>query len=84
MFYISRGRRIPLMLPRLGETSALFTLVAAWRPLKHHLCSPGWQQEEQPHTGQALDLLAPSMTTRPLVIRQGRGRLNHQGAGEVM
>lgn len=55
------GRHIPLMLLRLGETSALFTLVAARRSLKHHLRSPRLRREEQPHTGQALDL----PTSRP-------------------
>lgn len=72
------------MLPRLEETSALFTLVAAWRPLKHHLWSLNPRQEEQPHTGQALDLLVLSTTTQPLVIHQGRGCLKHRGAGEVL
>lgn len=41
-----------------GKTAALFTLVAAPRPLKHHLCSPSPRREERPRTGQAPALLA--------------------------
>lgn len=84
MFYISRGRRIPLMLPWLGETSALFTLVAAQRPLKASPLPP------QPTVGGAAVHGAgpappdPSTPTWPLVIQQGRGHSHHQGMAEVL
>lgn len=84
MFYISRGRRIPLTLPWLRETSALFTLVAAQRPLKASPLLP------QPTAGGAAAHGAgpgppdPGTPTWPLVIQQSRGHLNHQGTGEVL
>lgn len=76
------AQRIPLMLPWLGETSALFTLGAAQRPLKASPLLPQPTAGGAACTGRALDLLTPSTPTWPLVIQQGRGHSHHQGTGE--
>lgn len=72
------------MLPWLGETSALFTLVAAQRTLKASPLLP------QPTAGGAAVHGAgpgppdPGTPTWPSVPQQGRGHSHHQGTGEVL